>query len=55
MDVSTLSDRAWQRGRLSVAARLRRLRSKAWMIGQCAIAAGVAWALATEVFDHRGW
>jgi uncharacterized membrane protein YgaE (UPF0421/DUF939 family) len=52
VDVSTLSDRAWERGRLSAAARLRRLRSKAWMIGQCAIAAGVAWALATEVFDH---
>ena len=40
MDLSTLGDRAWERGRLSVAARLRRLRDKAWMIGQCAVAAG---------------
>ncbi|MGI8433154.1 MAG: FUSC family protein [Nocardioidaceae bacterium] len=45
MDLSELSDRAWERGRLSAAARLRRLESKAWMIGQCAIAAGVAWSL----------
>jgi uncharacterized membrane protein YgaE (UPF0421/DUF939 family) len=52
VDLSTLSDRAWERGRLSVAARVRRLKSKAWMIGQCAIAAGVAWAVAKGVFGH---
>jgi uncharacterized membrane protein YgaE (UPF0421/DUF939 family) len=52
MDLSTLSDRAWERGRLSLAARLRRLRDKAWMIGQCAVAAGAAWAVATGVFGH---
>jgi uncharacterized membrane protein YgaE (UPF0421/DUF939 family) len=52
MDVSTLSDLAWQRGRLSVSARLRRLQSKAWMIGQCAVAAGVAWLVGREVFGH---
>jgi uncharacterized membrane protein YgaE (UPF0421/DUF939 family) len=28
------------------------LRSKAWHIGQCAIAAGVAWWLATDVIGH---
>jgi uncharacterized membrane protein YgaE (UPF0421/DUF939 family) len=52
MELSTLSDLAWQRGRLSVSARLRRLQAKAWMIGQCAVAAGVAWLVATEVFGH---
>ena len=46
MDVSTLTDGAWERGRLSLPARLRRLESKAWMIGQCAIAAAVAWVIA---------
>lgn len=53
MDLSTLSDRAWERGRLSVSARLRRLQSKAWVIGQCALAAGLAWVLATTVLGHR--
>ena len=52
MDLSTLGDRAWERGRLSVAARLRRLQSKAWMIGQCAISAGVAWVVGRYVFGH---
>jgi uncharacterized membrane protein YgaE (UPF0421/DUF939 family) len=28
------------------------LRSKAWQIGQCAIAAGVAWVLASDVLGH---
>jgi uncharacterized membrane protein YgaE (UPF0421/DUF939 family) len=52
VDLSALSDSAWERGRLSLAARLRRLRDKAWMIGQCAVAAGVAWEIATRVFHH---
>jgi uncharacterized membrane protein YgaE (UPF0421/DUF939 family) len=52
MDVSTLSDEAWRRGRLSVAARLRRLQAKAWMIGQCAVAAGVAWFVGRYVLGH---
>ena len=52
MDLATLGDRAWERGRLSAAARLRRLRSKAYMIGQCAIAAGVAWVVATTLLGH---
>ncbi len=52
MELSTLSDRAWERGRLSLAARLRRLQSKGWMIGQCAIAAGVAWLIGRYLFDH---
>ncbi len=32
--------------------RLARVRAKAWQIGQCAIAAGIAWTLATDVFGH---
>jgi uncharacterized membrane protein YgaE (UPF0421/DUF939 family) len=52
MDVSTLTEGAWERGRMSLSARARRLESKAWMIGQCAIAAAVAWVMATEVFGH---
>lgn len=52
MDLSALSDQAIERSRLSVAARFRRLRSKAWMIGQCAVAAGVAWVIAAHVFGH---
>ena len=45
-------DRIWDRGRLSLGARARRVRSKGWHIGQCAIAAGVAWYLAREVIGH---
>jgi uncharacterized membrane protein YgaE (UPF0421/DUF939 family) len=52
VDLTALSDRAWERGRLSMAARLRRLESKAWMIGQCSLAAAAAWLVASEVFDH---
>jgi uncharacterized membrane protein YgaE (UPF0421/DUF939 family) len=40
------------RGRSSLATRLDRWRSKRWAIAQCAIAAGVAWWLASDVFDH---
>jgi uncharacterized membrane protein YgaE (UPF0421/DUF939 family) len=53
MDLSQLSDQAWERGRLSVRARLERLHARAWMIGQCAVAAGLAWVIATEVFGHE--
>jgi uncharacterized membrane protein YgaE (UPF0421/DUF939 family) len=35
-----------------VRARRARLRAKAWQIGQCAVAAGVAWTIAADVFDH---
>ncbi len=44
---------AVERGRTSLRQRLGRLRSKSWQVGQCAIAAGVAWYLATDVFDHH--
>jgi uncharacterized membrane protein YgaE (UPF0421/DUF939 family) len=49
---STPFDRLWDRGRVSVRQRLDRLRSKAWHIGQCAVAAGLAWWLARDVLDH---
>ena len=45
-------DRMWARGRTSVGQRVARLRSKGFQIGQCAIAAGVAWFLAEQLLDH---
>ena len=45
-------DRVWRRSRTSMTARVARLRSKWWQIGQCAVAAGVAWFIAAEVFGH---
>lgn len=40
------------RGRTSLRARLDRLRSKSWQVGQCAIAAGLAWLVAHDVVGH---
>jgi uncharacterized membrane protein YgaE (UPF0421/DUF939 family) len=40
------------RGRTSLRQRSARLRAKAWQVGQCSIAAGTAWFLASEVFGH---
>jgi uncharacterized membrane protein YgaE (UPF0421/DUF939 family) len=48
-----LAERAWQRGRLSFTARVDRVRSKAWHISQCAIAAALAWFVATVIFHHQ--
>ncbi len=45
-------DRMWERSRLSVRARLDRWRSKGFQVGQCAIAAGVAWFIAADLLDH---
>ncbi len=45
-------DEALQRSRLSLWARLTRLRSKGWHLGQAAIAAGVAYWIAADVLDH---
>jgi len=42
----------WERSRLSVRGRVERWRSKLFAVVQCALAAGVAWWLASEVFDH---
>jgi uncharacterized membrane protein YgaE (UPF0421/DUF939 family) len=43
---------AWVRSRTSMAVRLDRWRAKRWAVAQCAVAAGVAWWLASEVFHH---
>ena len=40
------------RGRTSLATRLERWRVKRWAIAQCAVAAGVAWWLASDVLGH---
>ena len=45
-------DRMWDRGRTSARARVRRLQAKVWQIGQCAVAAAVAWFVAADVFGH---
>jgi uncharacterized membrane protein YgaE (UPF0421/DUF939 family) len=42
----------WDRGRLSFSERVTRLRSKAWAIGQCSIAAGLAWFIARDIVGH---
>ncbi|KAA1419684.1 hypothetical protein F0U44_11780 [Nocardioides humilatus] len=45
-------DRMWARSRLSIGGRVERWRSKMFAVGQCAIAAGVAWWAASELFGH---
>lgn len=45
-------DVVWEKSRTSVHARLSRLRSKSWQIGQCAVAAAVAWLVAKDVLHH---
>lgn len=44
--------RVLERGRVSLDQRLTRLRTKSWHIGQCAVAAGLAWFLAHDVIGH---
>ena len=51
--IDALMDRAWRRSRTSVRERVDRVCGKAWHIGQCAIAAAVAWFLASGVFHHQ--
>ncbi len=46
-------DRAFDRSRTSLRQRWTRLRSKLWQVGQCAVAAGVAWFLASSVLGHQ--
>ena len=46
-------DRAWDRSRLSARNRFDRLRSRGFLIVQSAVAAGLAWWVATDVFGHR--
>ena len=45
-------DRAWRRSRLTVRTRLSRLRARAFLLGQSAIAAGVAWWVAHDLLGH---
>lgn len=51
--IDELMDRAWSRSRLSVRARVERLGAKAWHVGQCGVAAGVAWFVAHTVLGHE--
>ncbi len=53
MEAAGPLDRAWSRSRLSLRARVKRWQSKRWAIAQCAIAAGVAWLLASDVLGHQ--
>ncbi|MCZ4499577.1 MAG: hypothetical protein JWQ74_2130 [Marmoricola sp.] len=45
-------DRALKRSRTSVRARLARLQAKSWQVGQCSVAAAVAWFVAADLFGH---
>ncbi len=45
-------DRLRHRGWLSMRARRARLRAKRWQIAQCAVAAGLAWLIASDVLGH---
>lgn len=45
-------DRLRTRSRSSLRARFARLRSRRWQIVQCAVAAGLAWLIATELLGH---
>ncbi|WP_076263202.1 FUSC family protein [Intrasporangium flavum] len=45
-------DRAWRRSRLTVRTRLSRLRSRAFLLLQSAVAAGVAWLVAHDLVGH---
>ncbi len=45
-------DRAWDRSRTSARSRVRRWQAKRWQIGQCALAAGVAWLVAHDLVGH---
>lgn len=46
-------DRAWDRSRTSVRQRVVRLRAKSFQIAQCAVAAAVAWFIASDVLGHQ--
>jgi uncharacterized membrane protein YgaE (UPF0421/DUF939 family) len=52
VDTAHPLDRALERSRLSLRQRRARLRANAWAVGQCAVAAGVAWLIATELLGH---
>lgn len=45
-------DRMWNRGRISLRARVARVDAKRWQIAQCALAAGAAWFIASDLLGH---
>lgn len=47
-----MGPRVLERGRLSLSQRAARLRARGWQIGQCAVAAAVAWLAAVELLNH---
>jgi uncharacterized membrane protein YgaE (UPF0421/DUF939 family) len=47
-----LVDRLWDRGRVSLRARIARVSAKRWQILQCAAAAGAAWLIAADLLGH---
>jgi len=49
---SSYVDLALARSRTSLRARVARLRSKSWQVGQCAVAAGLAWYAAADLVGH---
>jgi len=51
--VDELMDRAWSRSRLSMRGRWERLEAKSWHVLQCAVAAGLAWFIASDVLHHQ--
>lgn len=50
--VDLFLDRLVEPGRTSVRARVARLRSKSWQVGQCAVAAGLSWWVAHTLVGH---
>ncbi len=46
-------DRMWNRSSVSLQVRVARWKSKRWQIAQCALAAGAAWLIATELLGHQ--
>ncbi|GAA4809812.1 aromatic acid exporter family protein [Nocardioides caeni] len=46
-------DRMWSRSRLSLRGRIERWRGKAWVVCQCAVAAGIAWWIAADLIGHE--
>jgi uncharacterized membrane protein YgaE (UPF0421/DUF939 family) len=52
VDTAHPLDGALERSRLSLRQRRARLRTNAWAVGQCAVAAGVAWLIASDLLGH---
>lgn len=52
MEAPSSLDRALRRSRTSISTRVLRLRSKGYQIGQCALAAGLAWFIAKDLLGH---